>query len=80
MIHNTEKTVTGLGVLLFGALLLSSCNTLQGTESGVKQTAYGVGQTVEGAAVGAEKDIHAVTAKSTSKHQMMDNANHEPAG
>lgn len=80
MIRNMEKTATGLGVILFGALLLSSCNTLKGTESGVKQTAYGVGQTIERTAVGAEKDLHAVTEKSTSKHQMMDDSNHEPAG
>jgi len=81
MIRNIEKAASGLGVIVFGALLLSSCNTLQGTESGVKQTAYGVGQTVEGTAVGAEKDIHAVTTpKSTSKHKMADDANHEPAG
>lgn len=80
MIRNMEKVVAGFGGILFGALLLSSCNTLKGTETGVKQTAYGVGQTVEDTAVGAEKDIHAVTTKSTSKHQMMDDANHEPAG
>ena len=79
MIRNIEKTISGLGVIVFSAFLLSSCNTVQGTASGVENTAYGVGQTVEGTAVGAEKDVN-VVAKSTSKHKMMDDANHEPAG
>lgn len=81
MIRNMEKTLYGFSVIAFSAFLLSSCNTVQSTTSGVEHTAYDVGQTVEGTAVGAEKDIHAVTApKSTSKNKMMDDANHEPAG
>ncbi len=79
MTRTMEKTLTGLGVILAGAFLLSSCSTMQGAESGVKQTAYGVGQTVEGTAVGVNKDIKTVV-KSTSKNKMMDDTNHEPAG
>ena len=71
--------VTVAGVALTSAFLLSACNTVHDTASGVKQTAYGVGQTVEGAAVGAKQDVNAV-AKSTSKHKMMEDSNHEPAG
>lgn len=72
---------TGLGIIVLGAFLLSACNTVQGTATGVEHTAYDVGQTVEGTAVGAEKDIHAVTTpKSTAKNRMMGEDNHEPAG
>jgi len=80
MNHTMIKTVAGLSVILASTFLLSACNTLQNTESGIKQTAYGVDQTVEGAAVGAKQDIKAVTKKSTSKNQMMGDSNHEPAG
>ncbi len=82
MIRVMEKNLPVLATILAGAFLLSACNTLQGTESGIKQTAYGVGQTVEGTAVGAEKDIKdiKVIKKSTSKNQMMGDSNHEPAG
>lgn len=68
-----------LGVVLAGASLLSACNTVEGTASGVQQTAYGVGQTVDKTVVGAEKDIQAVE-KSTAKHKVMGDMNHEPAG
>lgn len=79
MTHYKEKAALGLGIVILSAAFLSSCNTLQGTAKGVETTAYGVGQTVEGAAVGAGKDVQTVV-KSTSKHQMMENNNHEPAG
>ncbi len=78
MTRYKEKASLGLGVVILIAAFLSSCNTLQGTTKGLESTASGVGQTVDGAAVGATKDVQAV--KSTSKHQMMENSNHEPAG
>ena len=80
MNHTMRKTITGLSVILASTLMLSACNTLQDTGDGIKQTAYGVDQTVEGAVVGAKQDIKTVTPKSTSKNQMMGDANHEPAG
>jgi len=79
MIRNMEKTVAGLGIVLFGAFLLSSCNTTQDTASGSENAAYYAGQKTEGTAVGAAKDVNAVP-KSTAKHKMMEDANHEPAG
>ena len=80
MNHTMRKTITGLSVILASTLILSACNTLQDTGDGLKQTAYGVDQTVEGAVVGAKNDVKAVTPKSTSKNQMMGDSNHEPAG
>ena len=81
MIRTIGKTAAGLSVILASTLLLSACNTVHDTASGVQQTAYGVDQTVTGAAVGAQQDVKAVVAhKYTSKHQMMDDQNHEPAG
>ena len=79
MIRNMEKTLSGLGIFLVGACFLTSCNTFQGAASGTEKTAYSVGQTVDGTAVGVEKDIKVVE-KSTSKHKMMEDTNHEPAG
>ncbi len=76
MNHTMRKTITGLSVILASTLILSACNTLQDTGDGIKQTAYGVDQTVEGAV----KDVKAVAQKSTSKNQMMGDSNHEPAG
>ena len=78
MTHYKEKAALGWGIIILSAAFLSSCNTLQGTTKGLESTASGVGQTVVGAAVGAGKDVQAV--KSTSKHKMMENSNHEPAG
>lgn len=80
MIRTLGKTVSGLSVILASSLLLSACNTVQDTASGIKQTAYGVDETVTGAAVGVKQDVKAVAHKSTAKHQMMDDSNHEPAG
>lgn len=79
---NKKVLLTGAGLL--AAALLNGCNTLQDGASGVKNTAYDAGGTVINTAAGAEKDINAaataVTPKSTAKHQMMGNDNHEPAG
>ena len=79
MIHHAKKTACGLGIIISCALTLSACDTLNNTASGVEHTAYDAGKTVKSTAVGAEKDINAMT-KSTSKHQMMGDDNHEPAG
>ncbi len=79
MIRNMKKTVSGLGIVVFGTFLLSSCNTTQDTASEGGNAAYYAGQKTEGTAVVAAKDANAVP-KSTSKHKMMDDANHEPAG
>lgn len=82
MIFNVRKTLSGLSIIFVGACLLNACNTVQGTATGVKETAYGVEQTVKDTTLGAEKDIKkVVVAKSVSnKHQPMGTNNHEPAG
>ncbi len=60
MNHYMEKTVFALGVVLVGASLLTACNAVQGTATGLEDTAVGVGKTVTGTVVGAGKDINAV--------------------
>ena len=75
--HYIEKTVLGLGIVLLSTSLLTACNTVKDTTVGVEHTAVGVGQTVEGAAVGAGKDINAVGKKAS---KAMDENHNEPAG
>lgn len=78
------RYVTGLGVILLSTALLSGCNTVNGTAAGVVKTASGVGQTVEGAAVGAEKDLHAtekaMTPKKSAHYKVSEETHNAPAG
>ena len=64
-----EKTILGLGVILVGASLLTACNTVKDTATGVEHTAVGVGQTVTGAFVGAKKDVKATETAVVAHHK-----------
>ena len=72
-----EKTILGLGVVLVSASLLTACNTLKGAADGVESTAVGVGQTVTGTVVGAEKDIKATEKAVTTHHKAHKKAQHK---
>lgn len=78
------RYVTGLGAILISTALLSGCNTVHGTFGGLKKTAAGVGQTAEGAVVGADKDIHAtekaLTPKKTVHYKVSEETHNAPAG
>ncbi len=72
-----QKTIMGLGVILVSASLLTACNTVKDTATGIEHTAAGVGQTVTGAFVGAGKDVKATEKAVTTHHKAAKKAHHK---
>ena len=72
-----QKTIMGLGVVLVSASLLTACNTVKDTATGIEHTAAGVGQTVTGAFVGAGQDVKATEKAVTTHHKAAKKAHHK---
>jgi len=79
MIHTMKKTLLGVGIIAVSASLLSACNTTQDSSTYVERTNTHVVQPTTRTTVLTEKETKVVVIKSTAKHAVMGDSNHEPA-